>query len=183
MKRLIDVRRLAAVDLHGRRGTKRRRRLILAEFVLAAIGMPLLGIAILLAASSTPRFLLGAYLTGAGLNYVPLALQAISLSRAGKLGAELADVDTGAELRQYTAKQILIGIPLLLLILGTVQFAVRRRAPRSLARVRPGNPQLRRRRVLQQRSLARPEGPMTAVKPPGAGAESRPGRGRARPPI
>jgi hypothetical protein len=42
------------------------------------------------------------------------------LSRGGKLDAELADVDSGAELRPYTTKQILIAIPLLLLILGTV---------------------------------------------------------------
>ena len=137
MIKLIDVRRLAAVDLYGRRGTKRRRRLILAEFGLAAIDVPLLGIAILLAASSTPGVLLGSYLIGVGLNYVPLVLHAISLSRAGKLDAELANVDTGAELRPYTVKQILIGIPVLLLILGTVQFAVSRRAPRRLGRVRP----------------------------------------------
>jgi hypothetical protein len=136
-KALIDMRRLAAVDLYGRRSTKRRRRLILAEFVLAAIDVPLLGQAILLAASSTPRVLLGAYLTGVGLNYIPLALHAIPLSRAGKLDAELADADAEAELRRYTAKQILIGIPLLLLILGTAQFAASRRAPRSLGRVRP----------------------------------------------
>lgn len=125
-KALIDVRRLAAVDLYGRRGARRRRRLILAEFVLAAIDIPLLGLATLLAASSAPWVLFGAYLTGIGLNYVPLALHAISLSRAGKLDDELAGVDVGAELRRYAAKQFLISIPLLLLILGAVQFAMSR---------------------------------------------------------
>jgi hypothetical protein len=34
----VDVRRLAAVDMHGARGSLLRRRVILAEFVLGAIG-------------------------------------------------------------------------------------------------------------------------------------------------
>lgn len=126
---LIDVRRLAAVDMYGRRGTKRRRRLILAEFMLAAIGIPVLGLATLLAASSAPWALLGGYLTGIGLNYAPLALHAIPLSRAGKLDAELAGVDTGAELRRYAVKQLLIAVPLLVLILGAAQAVACRRAP------------------------------------------------------
>ena len=42
-KALTDVRRPVAVDTHGRRGG--RRRLIPADFVLAAIGIPLLGLA------------------------------------------------------------------------------------------------------------------------------------------
>ena len=130
-KTLIDVRRLAAIDMHGRHGSKRRRRLVLAEFVLAAIDIPLLGLAIVLAASSAPRVLLGAYLIGVGLNFVPLALHGISMSRASRLGTELADVDVAAELRRYTAKQLFIGIPLLVLTLGVVQFAVCRRAPES----------------------------------------------------
>jgi len=112
-KTLLDVRRLTAVDMYGRRGGRRRHRLILAEFALAAIDIPLLGLAIALAASSVPRVLLGAYLIGVGLNYVPLALHAISLSRAGRLDAELAGADAGAELRRYTAKQLFIAIPLL----------------------------------------------------------------------
>ena len=130
-KALLDVRRLAAVDMYGRRGGRRRRRLILAGFVLAAIDIPLLGLAIVLAASSAPRVLLGAYLIGVGLNYVPLALHAICLSRASRLDAELA----GAELRRYTAQQLSIAIPLLVLILGAAQFTATRRAP-SQSRMR-----------------------------------------------
>ena len=66
---------------------------------------------------------------GVGLNFVPLALHAISMSRAGRLGTELAGVDVAAELRRYTAKQFLIGIPLLVMILGVAQFATGRRTP------------------------------------------------------
>jgi hypothetical protein len=123
-KALIHVRRLAAVDMYARRGSRRRRRVILAEFVLAAVDIPLLGLAIVLAASAAPRVLLGGYLIGVGLNCLPLALQAISLSRTGRLDAEFAGADVGAELRRYTAEQLFIAIPLLMLILGTAQSPV-----------------------------------------------------------
>ena len=124
---LLDVRRLAAIDMYGRHGSTRRRRPILAEFVLAAIDVPLPGLAMFLAASSALPALLGAYLIGVGLNYVPLALHAISMSRASRLDAELADVDVQAELKQHAAKQLFVGNPVLVLILGTAQVAVRRR--------------------------------------------------------
>ena len=123
-KGLIDVRRLAAVDMYGRRGGTGRRRLILAEFVLAAIDIPLVGLAMSLAASSASSALLGVYLIGVGLNYVPLGLHAISLARSGRLDAELAGVDVGAELRRYTTRQLFIAVPLLVFILGAVQLAV-----------------------------------------------------------
>lgn len=100
------------------------------------IDAPLLGLVILLAASSALWALLGAYLIGVGLNYVPLALHAIFLSRADRLNAELADVDMDAELRRYAAKQLFTGVPTLVLILGVVQAAASWRAHRSLGRVR-----------------------------------------------
>jgi hypothetical protein len=42
----LDVRRLAALDLHGVAGTRRRRRLIRAEFVLGAVGCTGLGVGV-----------------------------------------------------------------------------------------------------------------------------------------
>ena len=108
-KTLLDVRRLAAVDMYGSRGGRRRRRLILAEFALAAIDIPLLGLAIALAASTVPRVLIGTYLIGAGLNYIPLALHAISLSRAGRLDAELAGADAEDQHQQRDGDEQLSG--------------------------------------------------------------------------
>ena len=35
----VDVRRLAAIDMYGTRGTTRRRRIILTEFIAGAIVM------------------------------------------------------------------------------------------------------------------------------------------------
>ena len=40
----LDVRGLAALDMHGVAGTQRRRRLIRAEFVLGAVGCTGLGV-------------------------------------------------------------------------------------------------------------------------------------------
>ena len=56
--------------MHGSRGTTRRRRLILAEFVLGATVGPAISLAKLVTASSTSGFVLGAWLLGATLNYV-----------------------------------------------------------------------------------------------------------------
>jgi hypothetical protein len=125
----IDPRRFAAVDIYGRRGGKARRRLILAEFVLAAIGMPTLGLVIVLAASSVLWVLLGVYLIGMGLNYLPLALNAISLTPAGNLEAEVAGLDVGAQLRRYTRTQAFLLVPLFILICGAQHFVAGRRAP------------------------------------------------------
>ena len=48
---MLDVRGLAAADMWGARGTMRRRRVILAEFVLGALGCTALGAWILVGAS------------------------------------------------------------------------------------------------------------------------------------
>ena len=41
---LVDVRRLAAIDMYGSAGTRLRRRLILAEFVVGAAGGMAIGL-------------------------------------------------------------------------------------------------------------------------------------------
>jgi hypothetical protein len=117
----LDVRRLAAVDMWGGRGTRRRRRIIVAEFVLGATVGAALGL--LLAFTGPELFwqLLGAWIAGACLNYVPLALHAISLYPGRRLESELSDVDVRGELRYYTAAQLWIAVPLLFVALDLVQ--------------------------------------------------------------
>jgi hypothetical protein len=113
----MNVRRFAAVDMWGRRGTIRRRRIILAEFVIgAACGVALGGWAVTSQALGGQIF--GAWFIGVGLNYVPLAAYAAALSRAGALDAELADVDVGREIRRYTVFQALLLVPLALVVLS-----------------------------------------------------------------
>jgi hypothetical protein len=114
---LVDVRRLAAVDMWGTAGTRFRRRIILAEFVAGAVLGVALGIVVMATAGGTGWTLFGAYLVGICLNYVPLALHAIELYPAGRLEGELAGVDVRGELRTYTVRQFWIFVPLLLVVL------------------------------------------------------------------
>jgi hypothetical protein len=67
----VNVKRLAAIDMHGSRGTTRRRRIILAEFTAGLVVMVALGIWLVTSAPSPGTPILGAWLIGAGLNYAP----------------------------------------------------------------------------------------------------------------
>ncbi|ASW54210.1 hypothetical protein [Plantactinospora sp. KBS50] len=117
----LDVRRLAAVDMWGGAGTRLRRRIILAEFVLGTVGCLALGGWLLGVAGSVGWVLFGGWLIGLGLNYLPLAVHAGTLSPAGALERELADVDVPGELRHYTAAQFWLAVPLLFVVLDVVQ--------------------------------------------------------------
>ena len=110
----MDVRRLAAIDMHGLFGTRRRQRVIMAEFMLGAVVMVGAGVAIIAGRSTLATGVFGGWLVGSGLNYVPLAAHAIILNRPGALERELADVDVRAELRHYTLLQLWIFVPIAL---------------------------------------------------------------------
>jgi len=116
---LLDVRRLAAADMWGSAGTIRRRRLIRAEFVVGAAGCTILGVLGLL--SSGVWVLAGVWLVGVGANYVPLAMQAHSLSSPGALEAELKNVDIARELRRAGVKQLWIAVPFVVAIVAVTQ--------------------------------------------------------------
>ncbi|HEY1274361.1 MAG TPA: hypothetical protein VGF25_05605 [Thermoleophilaceae bacterium] len=128
----LDIRRLAAVDMYGTRGTTLRRRVIVAEFVLGAIVGTALGVLVAVTSSTLGGRLFGAWIAGACLNYVPLALHAVSLLGPGRLDAELAGVDIRAELRHYTKAQVWVAVPVLFLVLAPLQRRSRnRRATRG----------------------------------------------------
>lgn len=93
--RVVNVRRLAAIDMHGLHGSPTRRRIILTEFLAGAIGGLALAVVVIVSSGGTPWLLaFGAWLAGVSLNYVPLALHAISLRRPQVLADELREVDT-----------------------------------------------------------------------------------------
>jgi putative solute:sodium symporter small subunit len=112
----MNVRRLAAIDMHGLYGTTRRRRIVLTEFVLGVLVMAAAGIATVLTSSSVGGLVLGWWMIGAGLNYAPLAVHAITLIRPGALDRELSGIDPGSELRRYGLLQLWIFIPLSLVV-------------------------------------------------------------------
>jgi hypothetical protein len=108
----LDVRRLAAVDMYGTAGARWRRRVIVAEFIVGALGGIALGLWIALSSPTVGWQLFGAWLIGMGANYLVLALHAVSLSRPGALDTELAGIDVRAELRYYSVAQMWVAIPL-----------------------------------------------------------------------
>ena len=108
---MLNVRRLAAADMWGTRGSPLRRRLIRIEFFVGVVGCMALGALALLMASGW-WLAVGAWLVFIGLNYVPLAAYAQALSRSGALEAELAVIDISRELRRAGRDQLWILVPL-----------------------------------------------------------------------
>lgn len=106
----IDVRRLAALDMHGAHGTLFRRRVILAEFCFGVAGGAALGIWALTWGSAV-GVVAGIWLLGLAANYLPLTIHVLALWRPGALEAELAGVDLAAQLRYYTRVQIWVMVP------------------------------------------------------------------------
>lgn len=98
--------------MYGSRGTTRRKRIILGEFTSGLAATVALGTWLATEASSLGTRIFGVWLIGAGLNYAPLAVYAVLLSRPGALEAELAGVDAGQELRRYSVLQLWILVPL-----------------------------------------------------------------------
>jgi hypothetical protein len=89
----------------------RRRRLVLAEFVVAAA----IGIgagALALRGSSPATIVFGCYLVGIGINYAALTLVAWSMLRQGTVTRELEGLDVPAELRRSTIAQVRLLVPL-----------------------------------------------------------------------
>ena len=117
----IDVRRLAAIDMHGLAGTQRRRVIITVEFVLGAVVGSALGIFGLLAGEGLGWKLFSGWILTACLNYVPLAVHTFSLWRPDALDRELAGVDIPAQLRHYTLVQFWIAVPLLFVLIAIPQ--------------------------------------------------------------
>jgi len=114
----MDVRRLAAIDMHGVKGTLTRRRIILAEFGVGVVALVVVGMLIAWNASSWQWHLVGAWFIGVGLNYLPLTLHAIDLYHPGRLDAELAGVDVMPEIRRYGRLQFWIFVPLALVVMA-----------------------------------------------------------------
>jgi hypothetical protein len=122
---LPDVRRLAALDMHGVAGTRLRRHLIRAEFILSTIGGLGLGIWGAVAGANAGWQAFGAWVGGVGVNYAALVWQTALLSRPGALQAELAGVDVPRELRRYGLLQFWVVVPLLFAVLALGQDRVR----------------------------------------------------------
>jgi hypothetical protein len=107
--------------MHGLHGTRLRAWIITGEFVFGAIGCVGIGLLPFVADFGIGWKVFGAWLIGAGLNYVPLALHVISLWRPRALAAELEGVDIRRELRRYTVLQVWVAVPLAIVIFALIQ--------------------------------------------------------------
>jgi hypothetical protein len=125
-----SVRRFVALDLYGRSGTLRRRRIVLAEFVMGTAALVALGAYM----GSRGSWVWGVWLLGCGMSYGALAAHAVTLFPMGRLEAELGRGDTAAEIRRYSLAQLLLFVPGLVAVAALVEAlhaASRRRAQRS----------------------------------------------------
>ena len=110
---MIDVRKLAAIDLHFL-----GPRIILAEFGLGVPIMLALGILSLrvglLRTHALWQIVLGVYLLLLAVNYIPILWCAIDLTRHGNTAAELGDElrDKGAAMRKYRRQSLWLLVPL-----------------------------------------------------------------------
>ena len=104
----------------GTAGARRRRCLICGEFFIGALACTGLGLVVLITSSGWMA-LLGIWLLGAGINYVPLAWEAQSLSKPGALEGELHGVDLRHELRRAGMRQLWIAVPLAVAVSAFVE--------------------------------------------------------------
>ncbi|HEY2999535.1 MAG TPA: hypothetical protein VGJ43_13220 [Acidimicrobiales bacterium] len=115
--RRLDVRRLAAIDMHGVKGGPVRARVIVAEFAFGALAAVVIAALTVASAPTLGWWLLSVWLVGVCLNYVPLLAYALGfLRRPDTMAAELAGVDIRAELRHYTTAQLWVLVPLALVV-------------------------------------------------------------------
>ena len=123
MPRLIDVRKLAAVDMAWLGA-----RVILAEYAVGVLLPLALGLLSLRAGrhgASGVQLLLGAWLLGIAANYVPLFVYAVAIARARSVEAE--GRPEIARARRYGTQQVMILVPLFVVILSLLQENGRRR--------------------------------------------------------
>jgi len=112
LSRMIDVRKLAAIDLYFL-GPK----IILAEFGLGVPIMLTLGILSLrvgLFRTHAWQIALGAYLLLLGINYIPMLWCAIDIVRRGSAAAELGNElqDKPTAMRKYRRQSLWLLVPL-----------------------------------------------------------------------
>jgi hypothetical protein len=131
---VLNVRKLAAIDLYFL-GSK----FILAEFGLGMAGLGALGWFTLRAGIRREHgawlIAWGLYMLGLGINYVPLFLHAISIARRGRAREEIADElgDRRGAARKYRRQSLVILIPMVVLVLATMQELRRRQGAYSRA--------------------------------------------------
>jgi hypothetical protein len=115
---MVEVRRLAAVDLSGL-----GPRIIIPEFALAVLGAPALGILTVLRSGSLGTTAFGIALIGLGANYVPLLVHAVDLVRKSAVETAIADdaFDRRALYAKYRRQSLWLLLPFVVGIAALAQ--------------------------------------------------------------
>jgi hypothetical protein len=115
---MINPRKLAAIDIVFL-GSK----LIIAEFAAGVLLSVALGAFVLFRAHSFCQFALGIYLITLGINYVPMLVYAVTITREQSALAELGDElkEKHRAMAKYRRESIVLLVPLLVPILALAQ--------------------------------------------------------------
>jgi hypothetical protein len=110
---VLNPRKLAAIDI-----AFLGSRIIIAEYAIGVLLSVTLGILTLLRAVSHWQLALGVYLILLGVNYVPMLVYAIAISKRGSAHAEIEDelTDKGCAMAKYRRQSVFLLVPLVVAI-------------------------------------------------------------------
>jgi hypothetical protein len=122
---MINIRKLAAVDMVGL-GT----RVIVTEYAFGIVLPFILGVLSIRAGFTDATLLnwqtlLGVWLVGIALNYIPLFIYAVVLARSDKVKQE--GQPELAHAKRYGVQQVVILVPLLVVVLALMQETTQRK--------------------------------------------------------
>jgi len=107
---VLDARKLVAIDL-----VFLGAKVIIVEFAIGILFSAALGVFVLLRGhGSLVQVVLGLYLISIGINYVPMLIYAIAITKANSARAELGSEldDKGAAMAKYRRQSLWLLVPL-----------------------------------------------------------------------
>jgi hypothetical protein len=110
---MLNPRKLAAIDI-----AFLGARLIIAEYAIGVLLSVALGILTLLRGGSRWQLALGVYLILLGINYVPMLVYAVAISKRGSALAEMGDelTDQRRAMAKYRRQSVFLLLPLMVAI-------------------------------------------------------------------
>ena len=107
----MNPRKLAAIDIVFL-GSK----LVIAEFACGVVLSAVLGAFVLFRSHSALQVALGTYLLSLGVNYVPMLIHAVAITRSGSARAELGDElgEPGRAMARYRRQSLWLLVPLVM---------------------------------------------------------------------
>jgi hypothetical protein len=132
---MLNPRKLAAIDIVFL-GSK----FIIAEFGCGVVLCVALGIFVLFRAASLMQLALGLYLISLGINYVPMLIYAIAITRGDTARAEVGDEinDKSRAMAKYRRQSMFLLVPLLVPVVALGQERRKTRPKRTGRVFHPG---------------------------------------------